>query len=539
MKRLTSLASVTLAVALLAPSSDAQPPLKPGVTGDTLELYRLDLRLLPPEKSRPQVADAVEQFRIELDPAAVASDPRRFELDLPDGARLEARRTRSVVYNPAWMSWSGDLHRQGLSAAAGGIGYVHLVYHGDQVTGILNFESERYQIAGSADGGHRLVRLSDRRVPVCALETSPHPATAAGLRIAPPAPSGTVAPSTKALVRVDVMALYTDDFLSSPAAELAVRQFIQTSVSIANDAFARSGVNAFYNLVHSGPIQGAPPSTDNIFRAIGWLDAQLENPATAAAMQRETFGADMVALVIPFDPIEVDVCGIAILPEYNSDMTQIIARRGSGVPSSAFGDRAYSVHRSGCGLNDFTFAHELGHNYGMRHETENDASEPHLFAFGRGYDFVVSGQDQSSIMGCACGGANEPPCDLAEIGNAVCDRVPHFSNPSINYQGVPTGVAPSPQDAGRNNAQVANVQTAAYALFRAPACATPPDSGDWIVTENCTLEGPATAPANVIVQNNATFTISNGALLNIDFTRSHLLVRDGSRVIVKVGGRID
>ncbi len=67
---------------------------------------------------------------------------------------------------------------------------------------------------------------------------------------------------------------------------------------------------------------------------------------------------------------------------------------------------------------------------------------------------------------------------------------------------------------------------------------SPPGSGDWIVNESCTFQGSAGAPANVIVEGDATLTIANGASLDLDFASRHLLVKAGSHVIVKAGGQI-
>ncbi len=75
------------------------------------------------------------------------------------------------------------------------------------------------------------------------------------------------------------------------------------------------------------------------------------------------------------------------------------------------------------------------------------------------------------------------------------------------------------------------------ALLAEEACA-PPLSGDWVISEDCALEQNATAPAHVIVQNNATLTIANSASLNIDFATYHLLVKYGSKVIIKQGAKI-
>jgi len=63
--------------------------------------------------------------------------------------------------------------------------------------------------------------------------------------------------------------------------------------------------------------------------------------------------------------------------------------------------------------------------------------------------------------------------------------------------------------------------------------------GDWVVSSNLTITGTISVPGNVIVENDATLTIASGAVLDMDLAQFHLLVRSGSRVIVKSGGRID
>ncbi len=67
---------------------------------------------------------------------------------------------------------------------------------------------------------------------------------------------------------------------------------------------------------------------------------------------------------------------------------------------------------------------------------------------------------------------------------------------------------------------------------------SPPPSGDWQVSASCTFEGNATAPAGVIVDNDATLTIADGAVLDLDFSQHELLVKSGSQVLVKAGGEI-
>ena len=70
-----------------------------------------------------------------------------------------------------------------------------------------------------------------------------------------------------------------------------------------------------------------------------------------------------------------------------------------------------------------------------------------------------------------------------------------------------------------------------------PTCALP-DSGDWMVTQDCTLSGSATAPGNVIVEKNVALTIAENASLDIDFANRHLKIKNGAKVVIKSGGKI-
>jgi len=66
----------------------------------------------------------------------------------------------------------------------------------------------------------------------------------------------------------------------------------------------------------------------------------------------------------------------------------------------------------------------------------------------------------------------------------------------------------------------------------------PPPSGDWTVTQDCTLSGSATAPGNVIVEENIALTIAEDAALDIDFLNFHLLIKSGAKVVIRDGGKI-
>ncbi|MDH3384733.1 MAG: DUF2334 domain-containing protein [Nitrosopumilus sp.] len=65
-----------------------------------------------------------------------------------------------------------------------------------------------------------------------------------------------------------------------------------------------------------------------------------------------------------------------------------------------------------------------------------------------------------------------------------------------------------------------------------------PESGDWVIIEDCVLETNSIAPANVIVQNNSILAIPFGVTLDLDFLQFNLTVEFGSSVMIKSGGTI-
>ncbi len=72
-----------------------------------------------------------------------------------------------------------------------------------------------------------------------------------------------------------------------------------------------------------------------------------------------------------------------------------------------------------------------------------------------------------------------------------------------------------------------------------PVPCSVPSSGDWTLSSSCTLQNTSTAPANVIVQTNSILTIPNGVSLHLDFKSQHLIVKSGSGVLIKAGGKSD
>ncbi|HET9226297.1 MAG TPA: DUF4082 domain-containing protein [Thermoanaerobaculia bacterium] len=426
------------------------------------------------------VPDAIEEFSIRMEPATVAANPKAFTLELPGYPPMEAVRTRFVEYRKDWKTWSGTLRYPGSTGR--GSGYVHLAYHGDQVTGMIEFEGERYRLVEG-----RLVRLSDELgTPTCGLDAR-EPEEMPSLVTMEASESESMGKVTAALAttRVDVLAVYPRAFFSETAAtESALFTFIQDSISLANDVFANSQVDAYYNLVNVVPIMGTQPNATGLDDALGWLTG---NP-TEVVNLRNAYGADLVTIFIPWSWNANNYCGIANLPQNNGTFLTT-----GGTNPSPMGDRAYTANRMSCGIGDYTLGHEIGHTYGMYHG-DQPVSPLAIHPYGRGHTFLVNGVMKATVMACVC-----PPGGCFVGSGSTCNRVPHFSDPNILYQGVPTGTHAAGSDPGRKNALVARLETVNYAGFQNQSANTPPNASFTVSCPNrtCTFTSTSTDNAGI------------------------------------------
>ena len=329
--RVTFLTTLILPLSALAAPPDSPPPQR---------LYRLDTHPQPAVR-RDLVPDGAEEFLIEVSPATVAVKPAAFVIDLPGAPPLVAVRTRFFDYRPDWKSWFGTLHYAN-SGNGRETGFIHVGYHGDQITALLEFGGERYRIAGGLEESHRLVRLSSElSPPPCGLDTGDDSFSALETEREAALDEGPVL-AALAATRVDVLAVYPKAFFAQSAAvENGLFTFIQDSISLANNAFANSGVNAFYNLVGIVPLTEDWQPTNGLFNSLSWVTNQ---PSMEVYGHRYAFGADILTIYIPFEWNADNYCGVANLPQTGG---------GFSPYSGSFDQKAFSVNRNGCGLNDF------------------------------------------------------------------------------------------------------------------------------------------------------------------------------------------
>jgi hypothetical protein len=418
------------------------------------------------------------QVLVRLDAKILQSDPQQLAIPLPDGRVLVAFRSASSRTGERDFTWSGELQQERFPAERVAPGSVRFYQVGDQLYGTLQTEDGAYFELQPEGSLHRLVSF---------------PATAGGdpcgvgqaardrkRSIGEPEAEALLAGTTEtdcsvpvSNTTINVMVLYPRSVAASAG---TMDTYANTRIAEANSLFVASNVKIVYQRAYVGlitgnqpppPDAGNPNSSDPLATGpvLGWLNAQFANDGvdTEVELLRKAYGADMIVVVIP-PHVSVN-CGVANLAE-NQSGTEVL--NPGSVP---FAGRAFAVVEHDCGNGDFTFAHELGHTFGMQHNHVGAGSpNPRAilpWSFGRLFTRPSTGTTVATVMGCYSG--------IGKFND--CSRIGHFSNPDITFEGVATGVhsgqavAPAPPS---HNTCVANLRAPQYAGFASPPPTTPP-----------------------------------------------------------------
>ena len=206
---------------------------------------------------------------------------------------------------------------------------------------------------------------------------------------------------------VDNMVLYTKDAQALPnGRDIDAR--IASYIEFTNTAYAKSGINIRLRLVHKQLLDWA-----NYYDVTGANLNKFTNDSQVQRL-REQYGADLVQLINRTTQGQgYGICGIAWMGTgtKNSDLFN------SGAKAMAYGLTGVD-----CSLS--TFAHEAGHNMGLRHSYEQDVEDGYYNSNGhsgthewsRGYG--VQGQFSTIMAYPQVFGARR--------------QAPVFSNPKIS-----------------------------------------------------------------------------------------------------------
>lgn len=204
---------------------------------------------------------------------------------------------------------------------------------------------------------------------------------------------------------IDVMIVYTAEVRQARGGTNNMIAFAQNCINTTNNAYSNSQIGPLVlNLVHTEEVnynETGSASTD-LTRLRNTSDGYMDNVHTL----RDVHAADLVAMIVN----DFNACGIGYLAPFSEDY-------------------GFTVTVDGCAVGNLSFPHEIGHNMGCAHDRDNAGGSTFNYAYGWRWN------------------GNNGPLYRSVMSYSPGSRVPYFSNPDVNYQGVPTGRANSEDNA--------------------------------------------------------------------------------------------
>ncbi|HYG63287.1 MAG TPA: M12 family metallo-peptidase [Thermoanaerobaculia bacterium] len=395
-RRLLPLA-LACGLAAMAPATQAQPApdlFTPLPTEAPRGLNATQRQYLGHIEQRPTTI-SVTLGRVDV--AALERDKMRITVS-PTKA-LVLTKDEVTARDEAGFTWVGSF--------PGASGQTILVVSDGNITGTIRDETTFYQLEPVGGGMHALVAVDPSRFPP---DDSPEFNREQKRRRTGPDKTPVFVPRTnQSLVEIDVLVAYTT---KAKATVADIDAMVDLAIAETNQAYKNSGIAIELKLVDS-------------FELVGYSETG-KSPADVLAdfkgrqevnTRRAFSGADVAVLL---ENLNTDNCGLADV---------ILAG-----PSTAF-----AVVKIYCAAANLSFAHEVGHLQGARHNPENDTND-WPFSYGHGLQHPASNATQRfrTVMAYPC----TTPCD---------PRISYFSTPNRSYNGVPVGTA-----ARNDNARVLN-----------------------------------------------------------------------------------
>lgn len=205
---------------------------------------------------------------------------------------------------------------------------------------------------------------------------------------------------------IDVLVVYTSFARGRHGGTEGIKALIENAVELTNTAFINSDIPARLRLVHMEEV-GYGESPQPSFDDLEWVH---RDGAVAAA--RRNHNADLVVLVTDRGASQ-GTGGIAAG----------LLKNTLGAFHAQF---SASVVAASDAVTRLAFAHEVGHNLAAHHALDDQPPPENLLAVRHAHGWAIPEKEMMTVMAQKC---------------STCRILPYFSNPSVLFESVPTGMA--------------------------------------------------------------------------------------------------
>jgi hypothetical protein len=391
----------------------------------------------------------LDKARDRLDRARTLS--RAVTLDLFPGVSVTAERKDIEAPDEGGYIWAGEADGDDPS-------FVTLVINNDSVLGQIQKGGRLYSIEPVSGRLHRIIEINESKI-LKDLHLPLPPDVIQHKSEAPEPPAEAL--DAKAVTNIKVLVANTITARAECMAGGTIAQDqqcmqarINLAVSLANQAFARSGVLIKFVRV-GGQVEVSyddvnsyvKNSSNNYIGVLCDLSNSLcgyNNQTTKFATvrtRREQFDADLVVLMRKAGA----ACGVAFAPNPPTAMT---SNTGFSVVTSTKGGFYNCIEGN-------TLAHETGHNMGLFHDRYVEAAASDA-KFNYGYVDSTPGGRFREIMSYP---------DKCAAAGVSCARIPYISTPLELYNGRKIGI-PKDKPGAADGARTLNTTRAIVGAYR-------------------------------------------------------------------------